>query len=98
MNTLCYNGYTPQDINAAVVSQQNGFHYWTAKLQQFIERELKIRTELPGYHHRSVQFKFPYQGVELDVDLLASPYWDTPREFYQFLRSLPRERRDMWVL
>ena len=57
-----------------------------------------LRTELPGYNHRSVQFRFCHKGVELDVDLLASPYWDTPREFYQFLRSLPRERRDMWVL
>lgn len=47
------------------------------------------------YNHRSVQFEYYYEGVTLAVDLLVSPFWDSPREFYLFLRRIPREKRNM---
>ena len=32
----------------------------------------------------------------IDVDLLVSPYWNTPAEFYNFLRHIPKEKRSMY--
>ena len=33
------------------------------------------------------------QGLSLEVDLLVSPYWDTPQDFYQFPREIPKQER-----
>ena len=36
----------------------------------------------------SVNFSYKVsQGLSIDVDLLVSPYWSTPQDFYQFLRE-----------
>ena len=49
-----------------------------------------------GYNHRSVQFSITHEGVSMEVDLLASPYWTDPKEFYDFLRRwIPRGKRNM---
>jgi hypothetical protein len=87
-----------RDITAEVVLLYNGFGNWTSQLKEFIEREFGITSYTPGYNNRSVQFKCSYQGVNLSVDLLVSPFWSNPREFYQFLESLSRERRDIFTV
>ena len=83
------------DISAVVVCSHNGFGNWTSQLKEFIEKEFGIKSYTPGYNNRSVQFKYSYQGVNLNVDLLVSPFWSDPRVFYQFLVTLSRERREM---
>ncbi|CAI8023927.1 2'-5'-oligoadenylate synthase 1A [Geodia barretti] len=87
-----------RDISARVVCSYNGFGNWTSQLKEFIEREFGITSYTPGYNNRSVQFKCSYKGVNLSVDLLVSPFWSNPREFYQFLESLSRERRDIFTV
>jgi hypothetical protein len=84
-----------REIRADTVLVQKGFHLWTAQLKEFIEREFGIRSTTPGYNHRSVQFACQYEGVRLEVDLLVSPYWDPPSDFYQFLRHVPRPHHEM---
>ena len=76
--------------------RNNGFDQWIGDLKEFIEREFRITATTPGYNHRSVQFDF-YVGGKLSVDLLVSPYWNTPEEFYHFLRRIPKENRNMYV-
>jgi hypothetical protein len=87
-----------RDIRADDVIRQNGFHYWTAQLKEFIEREFGISSTIPGYNHRSVQFACQYEGVRLEVDLLVSPYWDPPSDFYQFLRRVPRPHHHIFTV
>ena len=42
----------------------------------------------------SVSFSYEVsQGLSLEVDLLVSPYWDTPQDFYQFPREIPKQER-----
>ena len=50
-----------------------------------------------GYQRRSLQFIIYPCGVKLKVDLLVSPYWTNPREFYMFLERIPSDKREMWV-
>ena len=63
-------------------------------LKVFVERNLQPNCINPGYNHRSVQFKI-CDGVTLSVDLLVSPYWNTPRDFYNFLRQIPKQKQAM---
>ena len=76
---------------------QNGFKKWVDLLKVFMEEEfdLSSNASTPGYNNRSVQFPIQYNGVVLAVDVLVSPYWDTPRDFYQFLRGVPKDSRSM---
>ena len=43
----------------------------------------------------SVQFSYQVcEGLSLDVDILISPYWEKPEDFYQFLKDeIPRRHR-----
>ena len=73
---------------------QNGFKKWVGLLKAFVEEEFNLPST-PRYNNRSVQFSIPYNGVLLAVDLLVSPYWETPRDFYQFLQGVPKDSRSM---
>ena len=64
-------------------------------LKVFMKEELNLTARTPGRNHRSVQFAMSYKNVTLQVDLLVSPYWSNPEEFYNFLRRIPKEKRDM---
>ena len=83
------------DISPEAVYHANGFKKWIDLLKLFMERKFKLTCGTPGYNHRSVQFPIQYSGVSLCVDLLVSPYWNTPREFYGFLRRIPKEQQKM---
>ena len=83
------------DISAEAVYRENRFKRWVDMLKVFMEEEFNLTTSTPGYNHRSVQFDISYKNVTLPVDLLVSPYWDKPEEFYNFLRRIPKENRDM---
>ena len=74
---------------------ENGFKKWIDLLKSFMERKFRLTCSTPGYNHRSVQFQIRYDGVDLCVDLLASPYWNTPPEFYLFLNRISKEKQAM---
>ena len=84
---------TAIDISVGAVCSYDGFGHWTSQLEDFIRKEFGIESKTP---YRSVQFECSYQGVTLSVDLLVSPYWSNPRDFYQVLvpQSM-REKRGM---
>ena len=64
-------------------------------LKVFVERNLQLTCTNPGFNQRSVQFQIRNDGVTLCVDLSVSPYWSTPRDFYNFLRQIPKQKQAM---
>ena len=76
-----------------MVYDQNGYKTWLTLLKSFIASEPNVSNV--SYNPWLVQFPFQYRGVRLDVDLLVSPYWDTPQDFYEFLRRIPTEKHHL---
>ena len=76
---------TAIDISVGAVCSYDGYSWWTTQLKEFIDKEFGIESKTPGKYHRSVQFVLVNQGVRLEVDLLVSPFWSNPRDFYQVL-------------
>ena len=88
--TFCFT-----DISPDAVYYENGFKKWVDMLKVFVKEEFDPKAETPGQNHRLVHFTFPHKIVTLPVDLLVSPYWNRPEEFYNFLRRIPKKSRNM---
>ena len=75
-----------------VLSSRNVFAPWISELKSFIQThpDVTVTSESERY---SVKFVFHYQGMEIDVDLLVSPYWESPENFYHFLQQIPKPSR-----
>ena len=75
-----------------VLECEDKFEPWTLQLKSFFNgvRGVTMRSQSLEY---SVQFAFNYRGMSIDVDLLVSPYWESPTAFYEFLKSIPNEDR-----
>ena len=73
----------------------NGFEQWIVQLRSFVEKQLGIPCKALGYNHRSVQFVVERNELPLEVDLLVSPYWSSPDEFYRFLVTVQKKQRKM---
>ena len=68
------------------------FRPWISQLEEFICRVKGVSVQHADFF--SVNFSYEVsQGLSLEVDLLVSPYWSTPQEFYQFLREVPKQER-----
>ena len=88
--TLVHN-ITPPDISKDADIE---FKKWIDLLKEFIEDEFKIKCRASG---RAVTFPVLCEDVRLKVDLLVSPYWNHQKEFYDFLRYIPKEERARYV-
>ena len=65
-----------------------GFDYWINILQDLLDRKLGHHiTERKRTEHSS---QFKYDG-ELEVDMLASPFWREPNSLYSFLQRISSE-------
>ena len=69
------------------------FLYWLQKLDRFLERHLRKSYVKTRMTHRSVQFKYK---DEIEVDLLVSPYFEKPKDFNEFLKSVHDDERDRY--
>ena len=71
------------------------FQPWLSQLKQFIDRIQGFTLKFPRSVDRfSVQFSYEVSHrLLIDVDLLVSPYWNEPQDFYDFLRQVPRDDR-----
>lgn len=87
-----------RDISGQEVYDSNGFEQWIIQLRSFVEKQLGIRCKARGYNHRSVQFVVDRNGLPLEVDLLVSPYWNSPDEFYRFLGTVQKKQRKMFTV
>ena len=75
-----------------MLEYEDKFEPWTSQLKSFIERVRGVTMRSRSLEY-SVQFAFNYRGMSIDVDLLVSPYWESPDEFYDFLKDIPHEDR-----
>ena len=75
-----------------MLEYEDKFGPWTSQLKTFIERVRGVTMRSQSLEY-SVQFAFNYRGMSIDVDLLVSPYWESPDEFYDFLKDIPHEDR-----
>ena len=69
------------------------FKKWLQKLDRFLELHFRMSYAKTRMTHRSVQFTF--KG-KIEVDLLVSPYFEKPKDFYEFLKSVHRDERDRY--
>ena len=73
------------------------FQPWISQLKDFIKQLEGV--ELKQHHSKcaeyySVEFTYEVSDDEsLEVDLLVSPYWDTPKDFYDFLKTVRKKYR-----
>ena len=90
------------DISAdEILYSEEEFKPWLRRIKIFLENTLV------GYHfqrlrNRSLKFTYHHKGHDYDVDLLVSPYWEKPEDFYTFLKRIPpnglwRRKREMSV-
>ncbi len=80
-------GITPQDVKAA------GYQYdrWLRHLKKFLEERMAGRVGNIRLSRFAVQFD--YDNGTIDVDLLVSPYWEEPADFYDFLGTIKKKHR-----
>jgi hypothetical protein len=75
-----------------VLSSGSMFRPWIAQLKAFIKQARGVTLYYRGERAENFSVQFSYEmspGVSIDVDLLVSPYWNYPQNFYEFLRSVP---------
>ena len=88
-----YNvGFTGMDV----LMSPTMFKPWISQLKAFIQHfpgvQLHDRGEKAEFY--SVQFSYEIsRGILIEVDLLVSPYWNRPEDFYKFLREVPDAER-----
>jgi len=70
--------------------EENGYKALLNKLQAFLEQTLGRKFKYTNKTQHAVQFV--YDG-KIEVDLLLSPYWSNPRLLYDFLRTVPEDKR-----
>ena len=70
------------------------FEPWIRQLKEFLDKVDGVALKKQSQQF-SVQFSFDYnhRGSPIEVDLLISPYWNDPEEFYNFLRQVRKEER-----
>ena len=69
------------------------FKQWISQLKDFIAQLRGVQLQNRGGYY-SVKFTYKVSDhVSLEVDLLVSPHWDTPRDFYEFLKIVREEYR-----
>ena len=85
-NTLCYHIL---DIEPDTVVEI-GVSTIIDRLDTFLRRRLGQDYEFVNKTSFSLQFKF---HGDIDVDLLPSPYWDTPDELHRYLEDISKKDR-----
>ena len=67
-----------------------GYGCLLKRLDEYLNETLQDK-----YHKTNISrysIIFVYQGV-VEVDLLLSPWWDAPDNFYRFLKTIPAKIR-----
>ncbi|KAL5477765.1 hypothetical protein EMCRGX_G024606 [Ephydatia muelleri] len=78
-------------LGRAVVNFQDlGGGYLLKRLDEYLKETLKDYYHKPAITRYSIIFM--YRGI-IEVDLLLSPWWDAPCNFYRFLQTIPAKIR-----
>lgn len=73
------------------------FKPWLSQLKQCVEQLPKVRIQERNENatQYSVEFSYAIGKTSIDVDLLVSPDWDEPCDFYDFLRDKVKKKDRM---
>lgn len=77
--------FPPTDITIKEVVK-NGYKLWLNQINKFLhmEKELAEGYKFQALTNRGLQFTF--EGIEIEI--LVSPNWRKPADFYTFLETL----------
>lgn len=84
MQLKCSLYYNLDISGRDVLDSRELFTPWLRKLHSFLQKTLGDTYDFIKMTNRSVQFTYK-DKVEVDVDLLVSPFWNNKDEFYTFL-------------
>ena len=68
------------------------FKPWISQLKAFMQKFQGVHLHYRGEKAELYSVQFSYEisrGISIEVDLLVSPYWEHPEEYYDFLREVP---------
>lgn len=84
--------HIPPDITIKEVIR-NGYGLWLNQINQFMltEEDLAEGYEFQSFSDRGLHFTF--EGIE--IELMVSPNWRKPSDFYTFLETLRPAHRVM---
>eukprot|EP00731_Ephydatia_muelleri_P023187 Em0015g770a len=83
-------------LGRAVVNFQDlGGGYLLKRLDEYLKETLKDYYHKPAITRYSIIFM--YRGI-IEVDLLLSPWWDAPCNFYRFLQTIPAKIRPSFTM
>lgn len=80
---------------------RDGYEELLGKIKEYLKQELSSDyLDNPDKTSKvAVQFTYLYHGVELDVDLLLSPHWDTKQDYWRDLQDVsPPKHKYKYVL
>jgi len=83
------NLFTHADIDQYAV-EENGYKAWLNKVEAFLRQTLGRKFEFKKKTPHAVQFVY---DRKIEVDLLLSSYWSNPRLLYDFLGTVPKDKR-----
>ena len=88
-----YNvGFTGMDVLMSLTMSKP----WISQLKEFMQDFPGVQLHYRGEMAESYSVQFSYEisrGILIEVDLLVSPYWNRPEDFYKFLREVPHAKR-----
>ena len=88
-----YTDFTGMDV----LQSGRMFEPWLCQLKEFIAEMdgVTLKRQSSNAKQYSVEFSFDFnrRRSPIDVDILISPYWKNAGEFYNFLRTVPKEKR-----
>jgi hypothetical protein len=85
-------GFTGMDV----LRSPTMFKPWISQLKEFMQDFPGVQLHYHGEKAESYSVQFSYEisrGILIEVDLLVSPYWNRPEDFYKFLREVPHAER-----
>lgn len=80
-----------------LIRSKEMFKPWLSQLKQCVEQLPKVRIQERNENatQYSVEFSYAIGKTSIDVDLLVSPDWDEPCDFYDFLRDKVKKKDRM---
>ena len=72
------------------------FKPWISQLKAFMQIFQGVHLHYRGEKAELYSVQFSYEisrGISIEVDLLVSPYWEHPEDYYHFLREVPHGER-----
>nr|ADW54557.1 OAS1Aa transcript 2 [Geodia barretti] len=89
--------YSSEISASDVCRSEDHFKPWLKRIHHFLENNLE-GFKFEKLKQRSLQFDYHHPSCVIKVDLLVSPHWDSCEDFYQFLKYIPKNKRELFTV